>query len=108
MPLREPDATDPMILHGVSVETDQPDAMRHMAACFIEEYLRMGFDPDRVFKMFKTVGYAGPQMAYKALGEAAIRAMLDEQIAIRGPHVPAAVPIATNQDSTIALSVLDS
>ena len=37
MPHNDPDPTDPMALHGVAVQTDDPSVMRQMAQCFIEE-----------------------------------------------------------------------
>ena len=40
MPYGDPDHTDPLTLHGVVVETDDPTCVQEMAACFIEEYLR--------------------------------------------------------------------
>lgn len=69
MPYTDPDPTDPMTLHGVAVETEDPAVQSEMACCFIEEYLRMGYGRDRVLSMFKIPAYAGPFMAYQALGE---------------------------------------
>jgi len=87
MPLREPDSTDPMTLHGVGVETDSEEATIEMAACFIEEFTRMGFDADRLFRMFRTPGYAGPAMALAVLGEDRIRALIAESLELRGNRV---------------------
>ncbi len=89
MPYDDPDPTDPMTLHGVVVETDDPTAMREMAACFIDEYLRMGYTRDRVQSMFRIPQYVGPYMAYESLGEEAIAELIDE-IASRwgGRHSP--------------------
>ena len=67
MPYDDPDATDPMTLHGVVVETESDAAMRDMAECFVEEYIRSGFEADRILKMFQTQGYAGPFLAYQTL-----------------------------------------
>ena len=66
MPYDDPDPTDPMTLHGVAVETEDDGPMIDMAACFVEEYLRSGFDADRVLGVFKTQGYAGPFLAFHA------------------------------------------
>ena len=82
MPYDDPDPTDPMTLHGMSCETESDDAVREMAYCFIEEYFRLGFDPDRVFKMFTTSGYLGPNLAYETLGEEKIRELIDELAAM--------------------------
>ena len=84
MPYEDPDPTDPMTLHGVVVETESDEAMVEMAVCFIEEYVRLGFDADRVLRMFHTQGYAGPAMAFDVLGEESIRVLIAEEVALRG------------------------
>lgn len=78
MPYDDPDPTDPMTLHGMSCETEDDGAVREMAHCFIEEYFRLGFDPDRIFRMFSTQGYLGPNMALETLGEETIRDLINE------------------------------
>jgi hypothetical protein len=106
MPYDDPDATDPMTLHGVAVETDDDRAMRDMAECFVEEYARSGFDADRILRMFMTKGYAAPFLAYQALGEEAIRRMIDELLPLwgaRGSHAPA----TRNVSESISLPVLE-
>jgi len=92
MPHDDPDPTDPMTLHGVAVETDDPSAMREMACCFIDEYMRMGYEQDRLLSIFKTSKYAGPHMAFQALGEAGIVQLIDE-IAARWGGRRAANPL---------------
>ena len=84
MPYDDPDATDPMTLHGVVIETESDAAMRDMAECFVEEYLRIDWEEDRILKMFQTQGYAGPFLAYQTLGEEAIRRMTSELIPLWG------------------------
>ncbi len=83
MPYGEPDATDPMTLHGVVMKTEDDRAMHEMAECFVEEYIRIGFEPERILRMFRTRGYAGPNLAYQTLGDDAIRAIIHEQMALR-------------------------
>ena len=78
MPYDDPDPTDPMTLHGVAVETDDPNTMREMASCFIDEYLRMGYTRDRVLSMFRIPQYVGPYMAYESLGKEAIGELIDD------------------------------
>ena len=84
MPHNDPDPTDPMTLHGVVVETDDSSAMREMAVCFIDEYMRMGYEQDRLLHMFKIPKYAGPYMAFKALGEEAIVQLIGDSAAMWG------------------------
>lgn len=88
MPYDDPDPTDPMTLHGVVWGMAAPplEAMQEMAECFVGEYARLGFEPQRILRMFQTRGYAGPHMAYEKLGEAAIRTMIDEIVQRRGPR----------------------
>ena len=106
MPYDDPDATDPMTLHGVIVETEDNNAMHDMARCFVEEYVRSGFDEERIMKMFVTEGYAGPFLAYQTLGEEAIQQMIKDVMSLwGGRHVKAD---ATSQpNGRISLVVLN-
>lgn len=88
MPYDDPDPTDPMTLVGVECPTADEGAMRVMAECFIEEYVRLGFDEERLLRLFRTRGYAGPNLAWQALGEEAIRAMIAEQLDCRRTAPP--------------------
>ena len=107
MPYANPDQTDPMALHGVALETDAAEAHRahrEMAACFVEEFSRMGFEPARILRMFQTPSFTGPFMAYEALGPEAIQSMIDEQIRLRGPRGRGAkTPPATPGDVTLEI-----
>ncbi len=105
MPYDDPDPTDPMTLHGVAVETEDDGPMIDMALCFVEEYLRSGFDADRVLQVFKTQGYAGPYLAFQSLGEDAIRKMIEEQSSLRNLH---RAPPDERADGTVSLPVLES
>lgn len=107
MPYDDPDATDPMTLHGVVVETQSDAAMREMAECFVEEYLRGGFDAEWILKMFKTQAYAGPLLAYQTLGEDGIRSIIDELIPLWGGRKKK-TERSPSGDGTISLPVLES
>ncbi len=109
MPYHDPDATDPMTLHGVVVETEDGGPMREMAECFVEEYLRSGFDARRVLWMFKTRGFAGPFLAYCTLGEDTIRKIIDERMFPGKECGSQAGPrLGADQDVAISLPVVDS
>ena len=105
MPYDDPDATDPMTLHGVIVETESNAAMCEMAECFVEEYIRSGFDADRILRMFKTQGYAGPFLAYQTLGGDAIQRIIDELIPLWGGRKDTK-PESMSVTGTIHLPVL--
>jgi len=107
MPYEDPDPTDPMTLHGVEVETTSDEAMIEMATCFVEEYARMGFDADRIWRMFHTQGYAGPALALHALGEERIGEVIAEELALRGPRL-SRKERCTYDSAGISLPVLES
>ena len=107
MPYDDPAATDPMTLHGVVVETEGDAAMRDMAECFVEEYIRSGFDAERILKMFPTQGYAGPFLAYQTLGEDAIRRMIGELVTLSGGRKDKTAP-EPSANGQISLRVLQS
>ena len=86
MPYGDADETDPMTLQGVAFDTDDDSTIREMAACFVEEYARTGFDAERILGLFRVKGYAGPYLAYRCLGEAAIRSLIDETLERRRPR----------------------
>ena len=88
MPYHEPDKTDPMALRGVVIETDSDSATRDMAECFVEEFLRSGFDAERILEMFRSREYAGPFLATQTLGEDAIRQIISELTSLRGHRSP--------------------
>jgi hypothetical protein len=107
MPYDDPDATDPMTLHGVVVETDSDASMRDMAECFVEEYIRSGFDSGRILKMFQTQGYAGPFLAYQTLGEDAIQRIIDELMPLWGGRKDGAAQ-SPSPAVQISLPILES
>ncbi|HEY3244170.1 MAG TPA: hypothetical protein VGM03_12560 [Phycisphaerae bacterium] len=78
MPYDDPDPVDPMVLNAMAFDVEDEAAIREMAECFIEEYFRLGFEPERILHMFRVRGYAGPNLAYYTLGEPVIRTMINE------------------------------
>lgn len=105
MPYDDPDATDPMTLHGVAVETDDPDAARNMADCFIEELVRLGFDAPRIREVFVDQRFAGPAMATRQLGMSAIEKLIDFHLRIRGPRAARSC-VDRRADGAIELPIL--
>ena len=85
MPYNEPDPTDPNILVGVVLPADQ-EAVRDMAYVFAEEFARMGFNEARILRLFKNPFYAGAHQAYRALGEEAVRSIVEECLGVWGSH----------------------
>ena len=106
MPYEDPDPTDPMTLHGMAFETESVDATREMAACFIDEYQRLGFDRARLLQLFKTPGYVGPHLAYQTLGHEQIVSLIEEHALRWGPR-EGATPVDRNSAGDVTLHVLD-
>ncbi len=68
MPLKEPDAEDPMELVGVELPVDDVGVTEQMAECFIEEYLMMGYSTEQLFRIFTNPFYAGAYDVGQRLG----------------------------------------
>lgn len=105
MPYGDPDHTDPLTLHGVVVETDDPTCVQEMAACFIEEYLRSDFAPAEILRLFRNPQYAAAHMAYRVIGEEGVREILELGLLRRGPRREAAS--SGVRGTSIALPVLE-
>lgn len=106
MPYDDPDPTDPMTLTGVELACDDPGAVRDMAACFIEEYLRLGLSAEAIAAVFEGGEYAGPTLARRQLGSEAIAELIAEHVAIRGPQ-GARVHVDQRPHGTYGLPVLE-
>jgi hypothetical protein len=81
VPYRDPDPSDPTVLVGVAVPAE-PEAVRAMAWVFAEELARMGYDATGILGVFRTPFYAGAHRAWRALGEAEVKAIVDECVAV--------------------------
>lgn len=106
MPYHDPDETDPMTLHGVAFDVDDTASHREMAACFIEEYIRLGFDRQRLIGMFQAGGYSGPQLAWAQLGPAEIVGMIDSLLSRWGPRAPSGQCLERSAAGRVSLPVL--
>lgn len=106
MPYGDPDPTDPMTLHGVEFPTDDAEAMRDMASCYIEEYFRLGLSPQAVASMFERGEFAGPTMALRQLGRETVSQMIAEQAVLRGPR-GGRVQVDQQSQGTLSLPVLE-
>ncbi|MEK7732525.1 MAG: hypothetical protein AAB363_11780 [Planctomycetota bacterium] len=110
MPYDDPDPTDPMTLHGVVLDADEPPplgAVREMAECFVDEYARLGFDRGRILRIFTNPGYAGPYMAYEMLGENEVFELVNNVLARWGPMKKPEPLFQRNAQGAIGLSVIE-
>jgi hypothetical protein len=72
-----------MELVGVVLPADA-EATRDMAYVFAEEFARLGFDTQRILRLFRQPFYAAAYQAYCALGEDAVRSIIEECTQIWG------------------------
>ena len=91
MPYHEPDPSDPQVLVGVGLPAEA-GTMTEMAYVFAEEFCRMGFDAERILCLFANPFYAGAHRAYRALGEPALRAIVEECVGVWGRRARRAAP----------------
>jgi len=68
MPKDEIDPEDPMELCGVGLLTEE-DTSEPMTECFIEEFLRMGYNAKQVLALFCNPHYTGMNMVIQTRGE---------------------------------------
>lgn len=71
----EPD--DPLALVGVAVDA-KTGAVDEMARCLVEEYVRDGWDADRLLALFRNPFYRALHAIYRERGEEAVRALIAE------------------------------
>lgn len=77
MPKDEIDPEDPLELCGVALLTEE-DTSDAMSECFIEEFLRLGYDPTQVLALFRNPHYTGPNMVLGNRGERWVRGKIAE------------------------------
>ena len=80
MPKDEFDFDDPMELSGVALATEE-DATDAMCECFIEEFMRLGYNAKQVLALFRNPHYLGMNMVLQNRGEGFVRNRIAEVFA---------------------------
>ena len=75
---KQAEPTDPMDLVGTMVPGGD---VEFLARCFVEEYAAMGYDGEQILELFREPQYAGVHPVYRARGEGAVRALIEEVLA---------------------------
>jgi hypothetical protein len=75
MPKDEFDLEDPLELNGVAFFTEE-DTSATMTDCFVEEYMRLGFDARQILALFKNRHYTGMNMVLENKGEPFVREII--------------------------------
>jgi hypothetical protein len=77
MPKDEFDFEDPFELNGVALLTEE-DTTDAMCECFIEEFLRLGYNSKQVLALFRNPNYLGMNMVLRNRGEPFVRDQIAE------------------------------
>ena len=80
-----------MELSGVGLFTEE-DTTDAMAECFIEEFLRMGYNHKQILALFRNPHYIGMNMVLQNRGEPFLRERIAEVFARWGKTVKWPVP----------------
>ena len=86
MPKDEFDFEDPLELNGVAFLTEE-DTTDAMCECFIEEFMRMGYNAQQVLALFRNPHYLGMNLVLEKRGEQFIRDRVAEIFARWGKAV---------------------
>jgi hypothetical protein len=80
MPKSEFDPEDPMEFVGVELAGQSEAALRDMALCFAEEFVRDGWDEEKIFHVFRNPFYKAPYLAWKQKGDEFIRSVIRDAV----------------------------
>jgi len=97
MPKDEFDLDDPLELNGVALYTDE-DTSREMAACFVEEFLMLGYNHKQLLALFRNPHYLGINMVLQNKGEPFVKKVISDIFARWGKKIewPAANTIRSD------------
>ena len=79
---------DPMGLVGM-VLPGEPGQLEAMAECFVEEYVRMGWDERRLMTLFTHPAFLATHRIYQQKGEAYVRELIQKTCVKWGGRVTA-------------------
>ncbi|MDO8545253.1 MAG: hypothetical protein Q7S40_32835 [Opitutaceae bacterium] len=86
MPKDEFDFDDPMELNGVGLACKE-DTTAAMTECFVEEFMRLGYDHQQILSLFRNPHYIGMNLALQKRGEQFVRDVIGDVFARRGTTV---------------------
>ncbi len=87
MPKDEFDLDDPLELSGVALATDE-DTTDAMCECFVEEFMRLGYNHRQLLALFRNPHYLGLNMVLQNRGEPFVRDKIAEVFARWGKPLP--------------------
>ena len=83
--MKEVEGDDPFEKVGIGFEGQSEEQLRDMALCFAEEFARDGWNEQALFDMFRSPFYVGPHLAWKQKGDAFVKSVIQEAMAMWRP-----------------------
>src|ERR1043166_3722647 len=80
MPKDEFDFEDPLELNGVGIVCSE-DTTEAMTECFVEEFMRLGYNQKQILALFRNPYYLGMNMALEKRGEQFVKEKINEVFA---------------------------
>src|SRR6266571_5489250 len=80
MPKDEFDFEDPLELNGVGLICEE-DTTEAMTECFVEEFMRLGYNHKQILALFRNPHYLGMNLALQNRGEQFVRNRIAEVFA---------------------------
>ena len=77
MEVKQFEEEDPMDLVGI-VLPGEPGQLEAMAECFVEEYIRMGWDEPRLMTLFTNPMFMATHRIYRQKGEGFVRELIQK------------------------------
>jgi hypothetical protein len=81
------ESDDPMELVGIVIP-GEPGELEAMAECFVEEYVRLGWDERRLMTIFHSPMFLATHRIYRQKGEDWVRALIRQTLAKWGRARP--------------------
>lgn len=100
MPKDEFDPEDPMELCGVGILTTE-DTTLPMTECFVEEFMRLGYNHKQILALFRNPYYTGMNMVIEKKGEPFVRDIISEIFAKWGRPVRWSDSAGTQQENNL-------
>lgn len=85
MPKNEFDPEDPIEMIGVELPRQSEAQLRDMILCFAEEFVRDGWDEEKIFDMFRNPYYRGPYLGWQQKGDGFVRSVIREAVEMWRP-----------------------
>jgi len=92
MPKDEFDFDDPMELNGIGLACAE-DTTEAMTECFVEEFMRLGYNHKQILALFRNPHYIGMNMALQNRGEDFVRDKIGEIFARWGRAITWLAPV---------------